>query len=951
MALTVWIEAENAEDGYVGWGDRQNRPKISTYRDPLASGGTIVTSCQTPGAWASFHLPVEQDGLFELDVWVRYATISPGTVARFSVNGKVIGEPEFPETETFFAPYSWLKVGSAQLPKGLHELRIEWVSGILHYDCFVVTDEADYVPSGRADAVIRGEAQERPEEEAGQLPVLWVADRPRSGAPLGGLGAGKVEICPDGVLTNITTNNNQDWPFMNVPGAFFAYSDGQEARLLQKEERYGLDGVNEVPFDGGFPVARLGFRDPALKGNVRLTAFGSLVPQDLERSSMPLALFRFEVRNPASETLPAALAFSWENLIGCGGWPLERPDAGEDAVSWNRGQVWQNRAGNGAERCALTGGSGLRMSSDSDHGRPLTHGEYVLACTDSDAEVAEWDAGDKDAAWSGFAEVRMPQQVASAPRPAGAICARRTIEPGETWTVWLALAWHFPHLTDAEGNPDGLYYTQRFGSAAEVAEFGLAHRDELLAATLELENALGAGSLPHWQTRKLMDDLFPMVSCSWFVEDGRFSINEAPTGMGGCLGTLDQRNASNCPYTLLFPRLDRRELLLFSGREGENGSMAHDLGRAGFVREKGGVWPDLSSAFVLECARYLKFTGDRDFFERVYPTVVRTLAWQASTDDDGDGIPDLKAGRGTTYDTYHWFGASAFVASLYSAALVEGAWMAELAGDAALADQYRAARERVRDAAERRLWTGEYYRNYNDDIAGERVSENCNIAQLAGEWYADMGGAGPMWPAEHVDSSLRRIFALNVEPWLAPADEVQPDGEPSYQGYCFIQYAEVYFGCTAIRRGLVEEGLRVFEQARRASYEIGKHPWKTYLCYFAKNGRGTGLCWYMTNPASWYLLEARSGFSVDAFDRTLRLGPRFLPGEKELSVPLFHPAGWLLATFSRSKNGTRVELTPRKVINPGGLRFDMLEWSPAPDIRERREGRLDLSRPVSLEMP
>ena len=39
--------------------------------------------------------------------------------------------------------------------------------------------------------------------------------RSESGLPLGGIGAGSIEFCPDGRFTNVTTNNNWDSPIVD----------------------------------------------------------------------------------------------------------------------------------------------------------------------------------------------------------------------------------------------------------------------------------------------------------------------------------------------------------------------------------------------------------------------------------------------------------------------------------------------------------------------------------------------------------------------------------------------------------------------------------------------------------------------------------------------------------------------------------------------------------------
>lgn len=38
--------------------------------------------------------------------------------------------------------------------------------------------------------------------------------------PLGGIGAGKIELCPDGALRNLTIHNNQDMPLNDIHNPF-----------------------------------------------------------------------------------------------------------------------------------------------------------------------------------------------------------------------------------------------------------------------------------------------------------------------------------------------------------------------------------------------------------------------------------------------------------------------------------------------------------------------------------------------------------------------------------------------------------------------------------------------------------------------------------------------------------------------------------------------------------
>jgi non-lysosomal glucosylceramidase len=141
--------------------------------------------------------------------------------------------------------------------------------------------------------------------------------------PLGGIGSGSVSLTGSGRLV--------DWSIRNRPAIhqFNGYShfaikaerDGKllDARVLngpyegdptgspstRKFDGYGfganrdsLAGVphfDDVTFVGRFPVAELAFRRHEFPGKVRMTAFSPFIPHNDRDSSMPAALFAFDV--------------------------------------------------------------------------------------------------------------------------------------------------------------------------------------------------------------------------------------------------------------------------------------------------------------------------------------------------------------------------------------------------------------------------------------------------------------------------------------------------------------------------------------------------------------------------------------------------------------------------------------------------------------------------------
>ena len=148
------------------------------------------------------------------------------------------------------------------------------------------------------------------------MPHYTSHHRTGSGVPLGGLGAGKVEIMPDGCLTNFTHQNNWDRPLGDPSGLnavdarvgnhFAVWArrrcDGGDrdtafARMLHTVDVGGLPGVQRIEHTGRVPLrpSRLCGTWSACGGAV--DAFSPIIPGDAESSSVPVAVFLFKVKN------------------------------------------------------------------------------------------------------------------------------------------------------------------------------------------------------------------------------------------------------------------------------------------------------------------------------------------------------------------------------------------------------------------------------------------------------------------------------------------------------------------------------------------------------------------------------------------------------------------------------------------------------------------------------
>jgi hypothetical protein len=120
----------------------------------------------------------------------------------------------------------------------------------------------------------------------------------RSAVPLGGIGAGSLELRGDGTLQQFTIWNNfpagapKFWAF---PNALFGLKLGsQPAVALQTTPPAGIPGVEALNYSGAYPVSRLVVEEPKLLPpavKVTLFAYSKYEVNDMNASSWPAVAF------------------------------------------------------------------------------------------------------------------------------------------------------------------------------------------------------------------------------------------------------------------------------------------------------------------------------------------------------------------------------------------------------------------------------------------------------------------------------------------------------------------------------------------------------------------------------------------------------------------------------------------------------------------------------------
>jgi len=783
-----------------------------------------------------------------------------------------------------------------------------------------------------------------------------------NGVPLGGIGTGALEILPDGRFANISINNNrtESERIQFAPGSFFAVhieQDGSSStRILQSKTELDLSGLPQDPrlillpedtisYDGLYPKMKVDYRIPITPIKISLTGFSPFAPGNLEASSMPTAVFTFEISNPSKISADISIALSWENLNGT------------TAKLKRTGRYPAKPIKNGP-------GDSLNGISFGYTKKAVESywGNYVVMVdcpTDGKTSAMMWapytPAGFAEF-WNSFSSGGMLDTDISPHEEAfsGALACRIPLKPGEKREIAFSLAWYFPDYyggTPFDGVNMGNYYTNQWSGAKPIAKTALEERVELLDLVDSWHKYVLDSNLPDWFKQMLINNLYVFTTNTLHAKDGKYSIMETPHGP--MMGTLDQGFYSSIATLLFFPELEKSEINLFADTQHpeDAGRIYHDLGNARFDKPSTGTtekkWTDLNPKFVLMAYRNYMWTGDKVELARIFPKLKQVMQYTFDQDEDGDLLPD-QHGRSTTYDDWAFYGANSYASSLYIAAMLAYSVMADAMNDPADAEKYRSLQPSAARSFEKKLWDEDsgYYRLYNDTAipdGGDHppINSGSHDGQLAGQWYADFLALGKMFPQAHIDSAIKYIGNLNQKEF-GVAKGLMPDGSPvpnppsenwwSESENGWPHYETCHYASLAIMNGFADAGLDSVSRVYKNLHETYGLPWNQPLRWdLTKNGTyGWGADRYMTSPGVWHVLLALEGFNISIPDQKLWLRPQLPSKMDSLSAPLVTPDTWGWVDFIESlRKDYYSQKTSIKFDSPITVREIVLKAPPA----------------------
>ncbi|MFI6595803.1 GH116 family glycosyl-hydrolase [Nonomuraea sp. NPDC050536] len=754
--------------------------------------------------------------------------------------------------------------------------------------------------------------------------------------PLGGIGTGNLAICADGAL--------RQWQLQNVgnhrgdlPYTFFALrvsrpepplnttlvlqgpaGSGPATPLVTDDHVPGwqrdLPGVSGTSFRATYPVANVDFHDERWPVEVALEAFNPLVPLDVERSSLPAALFTFTITNTGSLPVYMWLAAAVQNPVG---------HDGKTAIDGVRARGY---GGNVNRVRRERGWTSLVMENPSVDPVAAGAGQAVLTADSVSATVLpDWQHPQE---FLRFLESRavhtwLPDPPASGPSAPGqtwngGLVVPAALEPGESVRVRLCLAWHFPNRYadfNQFGPPNpqwgptrfwlGNAYATRFADALDVAARVREEWTSLREDTLAWVDTIAGSSLSPVAVEHLAAQAAILRSPSCFQSaDGAFFGFEGVLGASTAMWSGDVGGSCplNCTHVWnyvqavarLFPTLERAmRATEFDVMQAPEGYLPHRVIAPTYLRQLwdvpigGPVEPALDGMLgaVLKTYREVRHGGT----DRHWPAIHRMLTHiRKKWDPEGSGV--LRGVQPSTHDI-DLYGVNPFMGTLWLAGLRAAE---EMSPDLGYARELRELFERGSAAYDEALFNGEYYEQQETD-RDFQWGRGCLSDQLIGQWWAHQLDLGHLLPREHVVSALRAVVGHNLRkgfrdfdhPYRVFADEDDTGllmcswprgGRPAVPTrYCDEVWtgSEYQVAAHCLWEGLDTEAWAIldglwarYDGRRRNPYneiECGDH--------------------YVRAMAGWSVLEAMSGISWD--ERTGHLTTRS-PGR----WPLLLSSGW-----------------------------------------------------------
>ena len=653
----------------------------------------------------------------------------------------------------------------------------------------------------------------------------------------------------------------------------------------------GFPHFKDVTFKGTFPLANVTFKEEGFPCIVRLCAFNPFIPQDEDSSSLPCAIFKWEIENTTDEEVEYSIAFTVQN---------------PSPVSINR-QI----KGDGYKGVFLKNGEKDELSVDYFDISVITSG--IDTVVQENWYRGGWQDG-VTTYWKNLCEChRLPKRSyeKSGNHDHATVASYIKIAPGEKREIPFVLSWNCPNnynywseYKDEKGNHKTWknYYATRFENSQVSGAYAFNELDNYYKVTKNFCDALQGMSLDEAIIDAISANLSviktPVVLR---LEDGSiWGWEGLHQTKGSCDGSCQHvwNYAYAIPY--LFPRLERslRENTLKYATK-ENGQTAFRLALP--LGREPNWWRacvDGQMGEVIKFYREWKICGDSLWLKANIDKIFKIVeyAWSPENPDgwdrDKDGV--LEGRQHHTLDM-ELFGASSWLQGLYLLALDCVSQLALECGYLEKAQEYKEIYEKGKKWTNENLFNGRYfyhrinlkdksiidkypetesYWNAEAEEIKYQVANGCIIDQMLGDFHAYLIGCEGVFEngkkqvaldylyENNFKSSMREVtnmwrnFSLNDEGGALICTYPENEKAPAIPiPYCeeTMTGFEYALAGLMIANGQVERGEKIVKAIRQRYDGEKRNPWNEIEC-------GSN---YARSMASFALLNIYSGFSCD----------------------------------------------------------------------------------------
>ncbi|XP_061769627.1 non-lysosomal glucosylceramidase isoform X2 [Nerophis ophidion] len=686
------------------------------------------------------------------------------------------------------------------------------------------------------------------------------------GAPLGGIGGGTItrgwkgEFCrwqlTPGMYHYKTVTANQFTVCIRREGQT-VYQ-----QVLSVERPPTLQGWNwgycgEYAFYHAlYPRAWTVYHLPGQNVTLTCKQISPVIPHDYKDSSLPVAVFVWNVENKNDCALDVTIMFTMVNGSG------HKDDKG--GGHWNE-PFHLEKEGEAVSGVLLHHSTSVNpytlcISAREQPNREISH------------QTAFSPKGTCSSLWSDLiTDGRLDSPTGSSPptpkgeKVAAALAVGCSVLPQGRNTLEFCLAWDMPKISFGSREKEHhRRYARYFGSKGDaspsLSHYALTHYTEWEKSIDQWQTPiLQDRSLPSWYKSALFNELYFVADGGtvWtelqedadisggvrsehgglpaqpavIKEYGRFAYLEGQEYR--MYNTYDVHFYASFALIMLWPKLALSVQYDIAGSvvQQDVTERLHLMsGQYAAVKVKNVVPHDIGDPDDEPWQRVYRdyhLTQERDYLQDMWPICQAVMESELKFDLDGDGLIENSGFADQTYDGWTATGPSAYCGGLWLASLCVMCKMATLVADEEAHQHYRDLLERGSAAFDKLLWNGKYY---NYDCSGRDLSNSAMSDQCAGHWFLRASGLGKgdfqAFPKDKIRTALQSVYDLNVMSFaggqMGAVNGMRPEGVPDRSS---VQSDEVWIGvvyglaATMIHEGMLEEGMRTAEGCYRTVWE------------------------------------------------------------------------------------------------------------------------------------